>query len=265
MVSLEDIQNMIQHWIRHPNPWVVGLIMALISSGILIDLILQPNVVYEELPVYKINTSEAADIKSVVAVSLKNTGYSEAHGVKLVTYSNISDATKFYQDKNEIVPDHFKELIDVEAKPDLYRMVYSIDAFAAGANIFICISAPYKEPEVKISGTYEYGKDIKIEKSFLKGPIVIIGLFTLGFLTCFFIISIIRRIREGAPPFNLNKLRVFREMHDLTQEDLAVIVGVTRQTINAIENRRYNPSLEVAFKLAKHFEVKIEDIFISNR
>ncbi len=39
-------------------------------------------------------------------------------------------------------------------------------------------------------------------------------------------------------------------------------VGVTRQTINAIEKRKYNPSLELAFKLARLFDVKIEDIFI---
>ena len=51
-------------------------------------------------------------------------------------------------------------------------------------------------------------------------------------------------------------------MHDLTQEDLAIKVEVTRQTINAIEKGKYNPSLELAFKLAKLFEVKIEDIFI---
>jgi putative transcriptional regulator len=59
-----------------------------------------------------------------------------------------------------------------------------------------------------------------------------------------------------------NKLKVFRAMYDLTQEDLAEKVGVTRQTINAIEKRKYNPSLELAFKLARLFEVKIEDIFI---
>ncbi len=59
-----------------------------------------------------------------------------------------------------------------------------------------------------------------------------------------------------------NKLKVFRAMHDLTQEALADKVGVTRQTINAIEKSKYNPSLELAFKLAKLFDVKIEDIFI---
>jgi len=59
-----------------------------------------------------------------------------------------------------------------------------------------------------------------------------------------------------------NKLKVFRAMQDLTQEDLAEKVGVSRQTINAIEKRKYNPSLELAFKLARLFDVKIEDIFI---
>lgn len=51
-------------------------------------------------------------------------------------------------------------------------------------------------------------------------------------------------------------------MLELTKEDLAEKVGVTRQTINAIEKSKYNSSLELEFKLAKLFEVKIEDIFI---
>ncbi|MHC1574545.1 MAG: helix-turn-helix transcriptional regulator [Candidatus Methanogasteraceae archaeon] len=58
-----------------------------------------------------------------------------------------------------------------------------------------------------------------------------------------------------------NKLKVFRAMHDLTQEDLADKLGVTRQTINAIEKQRYNPSLELAFKLADFFGVTIEELF----
>jgi putative transcriptional regulator len=59
-----------------------------------------------------------------------------------------------------------------------------------------------------------------------------------------------------------NKLKVFRAIHDLTQETLAEKVKTTRQTINAIERGRYNPSLDLAFKLAELFEVKIEDLFI---
>ena len=58
------------------------------------------------------------------------------------------------------------------------------------------------------------------------------------------------------------KLKVFRAMRDITQEDLANAVGVSRQTVIAIERGNYNPSLELAFKIARHFEVKIEDVFI---
>ena len=59
-----------------------------------------------------------------------------------------------------------------------------------------------------------------------------------------------------------NKIKVFRAMHDLTQEDLAREVGVTRQTILAIEKGKYDPSLELAFKMARRFQVTIEDIFV---
>lgn len=59
-----------------------------------------------------------------------------------------------------------------------------------------------------------------------------------------------------------NKLKVYRAMHDLTQETLAEKLGITRQTIIAIEKGKYDPSLELAFKIAKFFDVKIEDIFI---
>lgn len=51
-------------------------------------------------------------------------------------------------------------------------------------------------------------------------------------------------------------------MKGLTQEDLARALGVTRQTIIAIEKGKYNPSLELAFKIAKFFKVKVEDVFI---
>ena len=58
------------------------------------------------------------------------------------------------------------------------------------------------------------------------------------------------------------KLKVFRAMRDLTQEALANEIGVTRQTVIAIEKGKYNPSLELAFKLARFFDTSIEDIFI---
>lgn len=58
-----------------------------------------------------------------------------------------------------------------------------------------------------------------------------------------------------------NDLTERREAEGVSQGDLAAAVGVTRQTINAIERDRYNPSLELAFALAEHFECTIEDIF----
>ncbi|MDZ7672517.1 MAG: helix-turn-helix transcriptional regulator [Halanaerobiales bacterium] len=58
-----------------------------------------------------------------------------------------------------------------------------------------------------------------------------------------------------------NNLKVLRAKHDLTQQDLAEKVDVTRQTIISIEKQKYEPSLSLAFKLANYFEVKIEDMF----
>ncbi|MDD1680032.1 MAG: helix-turn-helix transcriptional regulator [Methanoregula sp.] len=58
-----------------------------------------------------------------------------------------------------------------------------------------------------------------------------------------------------------NKIKVFRAMHDLTQEDLAQAIGVTRQTILAIEKGKYVPSLDLAFKIARNFNVTIEEVF----
>jgi putative transcriptional regulator len=59
-----------------------------------------------------------------------------------------------------------------------------------------------------------------------------------------------------------NKIKVYRAMYDLTQDDLAKKLGVSRQTIISIEKGKYDPSLKLAFKIAKFFNVKIEDIFI---
>jgi len=58
-----------------------------------------------------------------------------------------------------------------------------------------------------------------------------------------------------------NELRRHRERADMSQADLAAAVDVSRQTINAIERERYDPSLELAFELAAHFDCRIEDLF----
>jgi putative transcriptional regulator len=57
---------------------------------------------------------------------------------------------------------------------------------------------------------------------------------------------------------NINALRIEKQM---TQQTLADAVGVTRATINAMEKGAYNPSLELAFRLARFFEVDIQSIF----
>ncbi|MCR9182204.1 MAG: helix-turn-helix transcriptional regulator [Flavobacteriaceae bacterium] len=59
-----------------------------------------------------------------------------------------------------------------------------------------------------------------------------------------------------------NYLKVLRAERDLTQQDLADAVEVSRQTINAIEKEKFDPSLVLAIKLARLFEKEIEDIFI---
>ncbi len=58
-----------------------------------------------------------------------------------------------------------------------------------------------------------------------------------------------------------NSLPAYRERQNLSQGDLAAAVGVSRQTINAIERDRYDPSLELAFKLAFFFDCRIEALF----
>ena len=60
-----------------------------------------------------------------------------------------------------------------------------------------------------------------------------------------------------------NNLRIYRAIENITQKELADELGISRQTIVAIENDKYDPSLELAFKIAHRFDVKIEDIFIS--
>ncbi len=59
-----------------------------------------------------------------------------------------------------------------------------------------------------------------------------------------------------------NKIRELRKELGFRQEDLADKLGVTRQTINAIENNKYNPTLELAMKLAKLLTVSVEELFL---
>lgn len=59
-----------------------------------------------------------------------------------------------------------------------------------------------------------------------------------------------------------NRLEEIRKQQNMTQEELASILEVSRQTIGSLENGRYNPSILLAFKIARYFNLRIEDIFI---
>lgn len=59
-----------------------------------------------------------------------------------------------------------------------------------------------------------------------------------------------------------NNIRQLRNENNIRQEDLAAFVNVTRQTINAIENGKYSPTLLLAYKISKYFNKKIEEVFI---
>jgi putative transcriptional regulator len=58
-----------------------------------------------------------------------------------------------------------------------------------------------------------------------------------------------------------NRLRVLRAGREWSQADLASALSVSRQTVNAIENGRYDPSLPLAFSIARVFSLRIEDVF----
>lgn len=60
----------------------------------------------------------------------------------------------------------------------------------------------------------------------------------------------------------LNQIKYMRTARGLTQVQMAIDLQITRQTITAIENNKYNPSLELALKLVKYFNVSIDEIFV---
>lgn len=59
-----------------------------------------------------------------------------------------------------------------------------------------------------------------------------------------------------------NRIKEFRENASLTQSDFAKILEVSRQTVISLENGKYNPSLPLAYKIAKVFDKRIEEVFI---
>ena len=59
-----------------------------------------------------------------------------------------------------------------------------------------------------------------------------------------------------------NKIEEIRKEKGIRQEDFAKALGVSRQTISSLENGRYNPSIALAYKIAKYFGMTIEEVFI---
>lgn len=59
-----------------------------------------------------------------------------------------------------------------------------------------------------------------------------------------------------------NRLEEIRKQKGINQEELALALEVSRQTISSLENGRYNPSILLAFKISRYFNMAIEDIFI---
>lgn len=59
-----------------------------------------------------------------------------------------------------------------------------------------------------------------------------------------------------------NRLEEIRKIRQITQEELATVLEVSRQTISSLEKGRYNPSIMLAFKIARYFNMPIEEIFI---
>ena len=59
-----------------------------------------------------------------------------------------------------------------------------------------------------------------------------------------------------------NKIEELRNLQNLTQEDFATLMQVSRQTICSLENGKYNPSIFLAYKISKFFNLSIEDVFI---
>lgn len=59
-----------------------------------------------------------------------------------------------------------------------------------------------------------------------------------------------------------NHIEAIRKARDIRQEELAKVLGVSRQTISSLENGRYNPSILLAYKIARYFGMSIEEVFI---
>ncbi|MFW8053505.1 helix-turn-helix transcriptional regulator [Vagococcus fluvialis] len=62
-----------------------------------------------------------------------------------------------------------------------------------------------------------------------------------------------------------NQIKVIREKRNIKQNEMAEALGVSRQTMTAIEKMKYNPSLELSLKIAEYFNLSVEDVFKLNK
>lgn len=69
--------------------------------------------------------------------------------------------------------------------------------------------------------------------------------------------------KSKSPKSLKNQIRTYRLKKNVSQKELALVLGVTRQTIIALEKQRYSPSLHLALRLAKFFGVRVEELFKS--
>ena len=74
--------------------------------------------------------------------------------------------------------------------------------------------------------------------------------------------TINNNFKQEVPGRMKNRIKVYRALHDLTQEALADKLAVTRQTILAIEKGKYDPSLDLAFRISELFGIPVEKIFL---
>jgi putative transcriptional regulator len=70
------------------------------------------------------------------------------------------------------------------------------------------------------------------------------------------------KIRKGGIFALKNRIEEIRKEKGIKQEDFAKLMGVSRQTISSLETGKYNPSIFLAYKIAKYFEMTIEEVFI---
>ncbi|MBE9593340.1 MAG: hypothetical protein IMF19_07645 [Proteobacteria bacterium] len=175
MVSLKSIKN----WIA--NPFVVALIIALIPSGIIVSLIMQPNVVYEKLPTYQIAETNDTHVRSVTCVILKNTGHAPANNIVFAIGSST-----FFPELIDIDPPIWHEYCRERESKIRNQKVYSLEEFADGASFTLHISSQIKNPDITIEGIHSGGNKIEMEKHTFPIEVILIGLlsYIIGLSTC---------------------------------------------------------------------------------